>query len=307
MKNHANVNITLIDSSIGTRDSVRHILQNNGFRSISTGTTFDDLERSCQPPIADLIITTLHLDDGNVCELIKKLRHSEIGNNPFVPVIALVTDPIPELVRDAVDAGVDHLVTVPVSTKQFLDRIDQLINRRKQFVVTSDYIGPDRRKDQSRETTVPLIDAPNTLKARVTGDTALLQKAIDDCMAEVNLQKLERHAFQMMWLVERIVDGMINPDSGHKDDVDDHIDRLHYISQDTARRLDGTKYAHVSDLCQSLIAMSETLQSHNNPIITQEFKLLLPITKAIQLGFKSGVAATAQEIIAVVEGRTANA
>lgn len=303
MKGQKNATITLVDSNVGTRDSVRNILQNNGFRNITSGLTYHDLDRSCQAPVDDLLIVSIEMEDGDVCELIRRLRHSEIGNNPFVPVIGLITHPSATLVRAAVDAGIDHLVTVPISTKQFLDRIDLLINKRKSFVVTSDYIGPDRRKTEDRETTVPLINAPNSLKAKVTGDTASLQNAIEECVQEVNLQKLERHAFQMMWLVDKITEGLTETDSPEKLTVPDNLERLHYVSQDTSRRLAGTKYAHVSDLCEALVPMVEEVQSHESPLTAQEFKLLAPLTQAIQLGFKTGVAAKAQQIIAAVQER----
>ncbi len=61
-------------------------------------------------------------------------------------------------------------------------RIESHVERRKRgFVVTSDYVGPDRRKDLSRPSNVELFEPPNSLK----------MKAKDRLSAEETTQRLD--------------------------------------------------------------------------------------------------------------------
>jgi hypothetical protein len=79
----------------------------------------------------------------------------------------------------------------PFPPWQLIERIDCSANRRKPFVVTSERIGPDRRNDSGRESEIPLINVPNTLRAKVQGvaiNQGALQQEIDDALTEVNEQ-----------------------------------------------------------------------------------------------------------------------
>jgi DNA-binding response OmpR family regulator len=298
---------TLIaDPDLGSRDSVRTILRNNGFRELRLGVSCADVRSALESPVPlDLLICECTLEDGDCDRLIHAMRHHEVGDNPFLPVIALSVRPTPELVRRMVDAGVDDVLPKPISTGHLLKRIQTLVEARKPFVVTSDYIGPDRRKSKDRETTVPLIEVPNVLKSKTTGQADLVgaTQAVAAAVAKVNLQKLERHAVQIGVLVEMILPAY------ERGDIDDtllgHLERLHDTAEDTSRRLAGTKYAHVSELCQSLISVAADIRGKWESPQDKDLKLLPPLSQAIRSGFdvKEDVAALARRISAsVAEG-----
>lgn len=92
--------------------------------------------------------------------------------------------------------------------KHLLDRVDHLAHGRKLFVVTHDYIGPDRRRGVRPEMpSAPLIEVPNPLKVKAGSavDEIRLQEMIDTAATMINEQKIERHAVQIRYLVERIL------------------------------------------------------------------------------------------------------
>lgn len=91
-----------------------------------------------------------------------------------MPVIVTTWEADQDLVEKVADCGADALLVKPFAPKQLIERIEFLANRRKKFVVTSGYVGPDRRKDQTRESPIPLIDVPNTLRAKVQGESVNL-------------------------------------------------------------------------------------------------------------------------------------
>ena len=114
-----------------------------------------------------------------------------------------------EVIKKAVDCGADYILAAPFAPADVFKRVRILINDRKPFIVTSDYIGPDRRRDLGRgDSSIPLIDVPNTLRTKANGevvDLTELSAAVNDAMSEINDQRLVRHSYQINLLVEMIV------------------------------------------------------------------------------------------------------
>ncbi len=185
----------------------------------------------------NLLICEADLADREFSKFLHGIRHQVVGTNPFLPVMALSYNPPPELVKNIIGSGVDDLVPKPVSADRLIDRIKLLIEARKPFVVTTDYVSPDRRKTSDHEDTIPRVEVPNPLRAKAIGtkDIALDQKAMADAIAQINLRKLERYAVQIGVLTELIAPAY---ESGAFDQsVKDHVDQLMYLAEDTSRRL----------------------------------------------------------------------
>jgi DNA-binding response OmpR family regulator len=294
------VDLMLVDPDLNIRHNVKNILHGCGFREIRYGKTLREIRDGIVETMPDLLICEAVFEDGDFCDLLYALRHHQIGSNPFMPVIAMTWDPTPELVKRVVEAGADDLLAKPISTGQLQDRIQNLIDTRKPFVVTSDYIGPDRRTDSTRATAVPLLDVPNTLRAKATGEDQKIdmQKAIDEAIGNVNLQKLDRHAFQINWLLNQVLPKL---EEGQTDEaVQGMLERLLYVAEDSSRRMVGTEYAHVSELCRSLIKVTNAVIEAGNRPNSKDVRLLRPLAQAIQVGFATGAAATAREISASI-------
>ena len=127
--------------------TIRDTMNHEGFRGM---TNFGSLETVCDALNAatpDVLVLGAELEDDSVCSTINELRHSETGRNPFVPVIVTTWEPDQNLVEKVANSGADALLVKPFAPKQLIDRIEHLAHKRKPFVVTSDYIGPDRRND----------------------------------------------------------------------------------------------------------------------------------------------------------------
>lgn len=285
------VDILLIDPDKAVRSTIRNILIDNGFRKVTVGDGLGDIQLKIRLGMPDLLISDINLADGDFNSFVYKLRHHELGSNPFLPVIATAWSPTTDDVRGVVQSGADDIVTKPLSAGQLLQRIKMLIKSRKPFVVTSGYIGPDRRKpgEEARDgVKIDPVDVPNTLKVKALGDRDVnvtqIQRDIDSCIKKVNLQKLDRHAHQAIWLVERIVPGLSL--GGPDENTRRSLERLLYVSEDTARRMVGTKFAHVGELCQSLIEVTGRILGAGASPSPKDVDLLKPLAKAIQRGFE---------------------
>ena len=280
------INLLLVDPARQARESMRSILYDQGFRRLQFGATLAEIRNRFAQEMPDMLVSESELEDGDFCEFVSALRHHQVGSNPFLPVVALTWEPTPDLVRNVVNAGVDDLLTKPISATQLVDRVRTLIKTRKPYVVTSDYIGPERRSESDRASELPRVDVPNILMAKATGqaDTAKLQEEIASTLAEINVQKLERYAVQIAFLVDHIVPNLERGDVDQTTEA--FLDRLLFVAEDTGRRLADTKYAHVSDLCESLIKVTGSVRGSTEGPGLREVKLLKPLSQAIRAGFE---------------------
>jgi DNA-binding response OmpR family regulator len=284
------VDILLIEPDRTVRMAIRNILVDNGFRNVTIGSGIGDIEAKLRIGTPDLLISEIKLEDGNLNAFVYGLRHHAVGSNPFLPIIATMWSPTTEDVRAIIQAGADDIITKPLSAGQILQRIKGLIIARKPFVVTSRYIGPDRRKpgeDHDRGEKIHPIQVPNTLRAKAIGDKSMsveqIQREIDACIKQVNLEKLDRHATQLTWLVERILPAL--ECGAPTEDTTKMLQRLHYVSEDSSRRMVGTPYAHVGDLIRSLTNVTQRILEAGNAPLAKDIDLLKPLAQAIQRGF----------------------
>lgn len=290
--------LIVIDPSSTVRQTLSDMLRTQGFRKITLGKTLADLQTQMALTTPDLVIADDHLPDGDLCELIQNLRHHTVGHNPFVSIIATTWQPAPETVRRIVQTGVDDLIIKPLSPNTLLKRITDQIQHRKPFVVTSAYIGPDRRDKEARESAIEVLDVPNTLRAKTATirnlNPANLQAEIDGYLKIVNIQKLDRHADQVKLLVEQILALMATSDDPEV--AQPLLQHLLYVAEDTARRMVDTPYSHVSELCDSLIEVTGNILAHPGTASVKDIQLLSPLSQAIRAGFDESSAEIARTV-----------
>ena len=244
----ASVRLAVADRSAELRRDVVGRLKALGFKRIVETAKLGELEQMVRHNAVDLVICEDSFDDGSAGDLVRRLRHHEVGQNPFLVVIMVLARPSQEAVRQAIDSGADDLLLKPLDVKKLIGRIALLTRTRKDFVVTTDYVGPDRRaKERPGTERVPKIPVPNPLQPDSGGPLkGGMQAEIDRVAKIINEQKLERHAFQLDWLVRRLI--RAEQEQLTASDVTGHVERLAYVAEDTARRVRGSRYAHAGQL-----------------------------------------------------------
>ncbi|MCH7957623.1 MAG: response regulator [Proteobacteria bacterium] len=303
-----NIRVLVGDPNREVRDGIRGGLYGQGFRYIMVTDRMSMVETAVATNKVDLMICDTELPDGDLYDLVYKIRHHELGDNPFIVVTALITAPTPKTVRKIFDAGCDDLIPKPISTGLLFERVLNLARNRKPFVVTSDYIGPNRRaKPRPGTQQIPEIDVPNPLNVKATDDTSAegLQAEIDRVANVLNEQKMERHAYQINYLVERIVP--LYQDGTADDSIVQHLDRLLYVSEDISRRLEGTRYHHVGELCQSMVNVVRAVRQAPLSPDRKDIALMPALAQAVKCAFRpqADVVALSRDISATVERRTA--
>ena len=121
------VDLMLVEPAQGARESIRNILHNQGFRNLGTGARLKEIHERFDNVTPDFLIGEIELADGDFCAFVADMRQNKVGDNPFLPVVGLTAKPTPDLVKIAVNAGIDHLLVKPFSTGQLMDRINALV------------------------------------------------------------------------------------------------------------------------------------------------------------------------------------
>jgi DNA-binding response OmpR family regulator len=156
------------------RRTLREALNNVGFRAVQEFIDVDQTRDAIVTYSPDLLIFDLDHDWEGICSVISDIRHGNIGSNPFMVIMLLTWDPEVNAVNFAMQTGVDDIVTMPISVRFLKQRIDNLINNRKRFVATDDYVGPERRayssSEDEEESNENNFKVPNSLRYKTTGD-----------------------------------------------------------------------------------------------------------------------------------------
>lgn len=169
---YGEVRVVLAEPNAVIRHGLKSALAAHGYRRVFDTDRFGPTHEELHTGEVDLLITASELFGGDVPQLIRDLRHLKVGRNPFVGVIVIITSPSVERVRLFAAAGADDAIASPVTAGHLLTRIDNLATIRKPFVVSGDYVGPDRRQHGREGQQAPPIDTPNPLKLRIDGNEA---------------------------------------------------------------------------------------------------------------------------------------
>lgn len=276
------IDIFIADPVTETRRTLRGTLRTFNFDSFEEFSDSDSLRRRLTNSYPDLMIVDVDLPGGDACKMTQEIRTNQLGPNPFVPIIMTSWDTEPKTIRRVIESGVDGLLLKPMSVNALKRHLDVIMLERKPFLVTSSYIGPDRRTDPSHKSNVQLIDVPNTLKAKRLGQTVDLQhldRLIAENIRNVNDERLRRNAFEISFLL-----GLILP--AYEGEITDiqtrkQLNRIQVVAKDISGRLVDTEFAHVSDLCQNLLTATEAVAANFEKPPRKDFQLMKPLSDAI--------------------------
>jgi DNA-binding response OmpR family regulator len=254
---------TLIyDPVSANRAATRASLYNLGFRHIETVATLDAFTECIKRRPPDLAFCEAQSSDVRICDAIQMLRQGTSGYNPFIVIMVTSWENSSALVTRVIDSGADDLVLRPFSSAVLGGRIRAQIERRKNFVITSDYVGPDRRRDDSRPSDVELFAPPNSLKMKAqerfsSEETAQrLDAALKTARDILTSEKLRRDAFQICILWRLMQQGLPVMPAYPAD-----IAKLERVTRDVALRSRGTEFESCIEWCDSVLAALEGLQA----------------------------------------------
>ncbi len=253
--------VLIYDPVPSNRAATRAALYALGFRRTETVSTIEAFVECMQKSPPDIALCEAQGGAEELCATIQQLRHGATGHNPFVVILVTAWEKNTQMINRVISSGADDLLLRPFSTALLGQRIEGHAERRKGFVVTSDYVGPDRRRDSSRgPSKVPLFEPPNSLrmkaKDRLAGDVVArrMDTELREAREKLTHEKLKRDSFQVciLWRLLQdspVVAGQTSPD----------LPKLLNLSRSLEARCKETEFEPAIEWCQSVTAAAEGL------------------------------------------------
>ena len=257
----------------------------------------------------DLLIIDGHMNnDSELRQLIRDVRGGLLGSNPFIPIIALIWKPTADLIHVMINLGVNSIAAKPVSIQTLRTHINGIIYGAKPFVVVSRYIGPDRRSDTNRPSTVPLIEPPNTLRQKLEGHPApeVVEQLLGEATKQLNDMRLQRNGqhmvFSLLYLKASI-------QSGDRARIDQILKDIFGVIRDFAARLEHQTSDRVLVYCEQILAYGKKLKQSPDNINMADIEAMEQAAYALALELnpgssQEGIAKEAQESFSAFVNRT---
>jgi two-component system, chemotaxis family, chemotaxis protein CheY len=151
-----NLSVLVVDDCPYMRTIVSAILRGAGFgRMGEAGDGAAALSELSQAAY-DIVITDFAMPTLDGVELTRLLRTAKDSPNPRIPILMMTAHTERAKIFGARDAGVNELVSKPLSAKTLLDRVVALIDNPRTWVISKSYVGPDRRRRKNTRYDGPL-------------------------------------------------------------------------------------------------------------------------------------------------------
>ena len=155
-------------------------------------------------------------------------------------------------------------------------RFTALAAERKPFVVTYNYIGPDRRREKRVEEVVcPTLETPNPVAVKTRRGGALqLPRDIKIATEKLNTMKIDNISLQLRWLIDGIMKAMKSDPVG-TDIVVANARHLIEAAEDIQFRTKRWLTSPIAELATTLAAIARDIETGGAAIDqTQLMKLM---------------------------------
>ncbi|WP_169567245.1 response regulator [Sneathiella limimaris] len=278
--------VLLYDPQSTLRHNTRVALLDLGFGEVEAVQNWSEFLQMAEKNSYDLIVGDLVTREGSLEQIIKRVRHNDLGSNPFVNIIVTLWHTTPESVNEGIQAGADDILSRPMSANQLSDRVHGLITARKPFIVTEDYIGPDRRQIVRGLSQPGLMVVPNSLKAKVENrpefdatpeNIELALSAVKDRQVSILTEQFLRLSTKVMGLGTELQDIDARHEMiGHMIEMNNNLQKIVF----------GTEYAHIEALISAFDDVLSRIKASVKPLSEQDQELMFQIPFAIHTACK---------------------
>lgn len=124
----------------------KSLLEIFGFRKIYTANNAERAFEIFCKESPDLVLTDWQMEPYDGIELTHQIRTDSRSPNPYVPIILMTGYSAKMRVMQARDIGVTEFLVKPFTSQDLYARIEQVIEKPRQFVDADGFFGPDRRR-----------------------------------------------------------------------------------------------------------------------------------------------------------------
>lgn len=284
-------NVTVL---IGDTQAARATTLANGLKEFGFGTPI--IAKSYKETVAKLeeggIDVAILADSlgGGTFKLVRGIRHMLVGKNPFVTIFSALAPEHVDGAKHALRAGVDSIFLQPVPAKDVTDRVRKVGRVDTPYVVTSEYIGPDRR-GADRTSGIRQFHVPQTLQAKLRGQSMNYDefaKKISPLVEDMMQTRISSQAARLTAVCKDILAAYMT--SKITPLVQEKLKAVGDLLRDAATTAKQLKQPDVTALCLSLRDKALDFAGRYTQPTEQDIDLLRKLGEAVAMAAKTGVA-----------------
>lgn len=138
--------VLIVDADIRAAQLTRTVLSTLGITNTHLTRDTDQALSVLNSKSVDVLITEWDTRPMNGLELTKTIRKATEAAYCAMPILMVSGRNSEEEIRTANDSGINEYLVKPFNTRSMLARIFAMVELPRQFVVSSDFVGPDRRR-----------------------------------------------------------------------------------------------------------------------------------------------------------------
>lgn len=141
--------VLIVDENKHMRQVISSILHALGVNFIGKAESGEEALKEVLGACPDVILTGRMVQPIDGVELTRRLRAHKDKYINMMPIIMVTSYTEDVFVKEARDAGVDEFLAKPISPKAMYSRLIAIVEHRRDFVKTGDFLGPDRRRKKT--------------------------------------------------------------------------------------------------------------------------------------------------------------
>ena len=160
------IRFLVVDDHQPMREILKSLLHGLGVRHVDEARDAASALEMLRFSAYDILLTDYDMEGGTGVELTTKLRRASTNQNRRIAVIMVTGRAEGPVIFAARDAGVDEYLIKPLTTASLCQKLESVLQRRRPFIESDTYCGPDRRR---RVTEYPGPERRADLRAQRTG------------------------------------------------------------------------------------------------------------------------------------------
>lgn len=160
------LNVCIFNGNAKMARLLKTVVRTFGFGEVGEACTLDKAKRVIIGVRPDFILCSPHLEDGSGYDLIHWIRNDSKSPCRTAPIIMCSSKADRDGVMDAIRAGCDEFLSMPIVPKDLYKRIEAVILRPRAYVNVPGYFGPCRRRADD-----PAYKGPEQRSSRLMSQT----------------------------------------------------------------------------------------------------------------------------------------
>ena len=278
------VEVYLGEPNEQVRESMRAMMRDQGLRRTRAFARSEDLINAIKQSPPDLLIAADDLDPA-LYSIIRDIRHFKLGRNPFILISLMISGEKDDNVKRAILAGADDVLIKPVSPGKLLERVSRIATDRLPFIVTTEYVGPERRKQSvGRPSKIPQLKVVNTFQAKMDGERMTpteLGRAVEGCMNEVMAARLDSHGLKLGYICKLILKAY--EENRIDKELEEHLLILINVLEDAGRTAHVLGEPELTQICSQMARQVEDMAEQYATPASSALDTIRKLTKAFEM------------------------